>query len=606
MEAPPLQIPGATRQTLATPSTEQLIDRLEEAECQFLRFLGPADYTLPEVSRVQACPAGGWLLEGQKAIFWLPRLPVARKLDQQGHILEETAAPILKMQLDASGLRLAFAPPMGFVTDLIVWQLSLKLKEELTDLTSIETQGYFLWGSHTRYDRPSDLYLHLIHGWVYENRAPWPKYWKICAENDAHALYVSLCGLERITSKTLYRLFKKQLILSVLSRQAQDGCFYHGVVTDNMESHFRLNTGAMHLLLDAYSEYPSLKIEHAIEHGLGFLIQVADQLEIGPFFLHDSLEINSDGLHQRPSRYLKSRAFGKSESNMLVLNTHLDTTVAIARAASMLHHQDFSRLARAASRTAHTLLMHRPAEWLYRLFFYPIALSFLPKERALALPIWKRTLKRLGWKYLSEYLCYIKQYFPRFTMPGGYIDRHLSFLDLSPSYHSINLMDLVRFAVWFPEIDLKFLIKEAINFAYSSGLWEQWSEDKKKHHALGFWAEALYRLSLIDSDPIWRQLLAETMLRLETLELGQPPSLLGGNHETGIVSLFWRSEAIPATFRLADLSRSNKPELLLINPSSEAITVNLEEIAPLTWQGSHGEALSGLSKIPPKAWVIGR
>ena len=99
--------------------------------------------------------------------------------------------------------------PEGWTLDAVVWKLDdPALIDELMELAPVETQGYFLLGSHTRYGQPADLYRHLIHGWVYEDRYAWPHKRRICSENDAHALHLIFSGLQHATGKRIYGLLK--------------------------------------------------------------------------------------------------------------------------------------------------------------------------------------------------------------------------------------------------------------------------------------------------------------------------------------------------------------------------------------------------------------
>lgn len=574
-----------------------LKDEFELASCQFLRFLAPGEHALPGVTSLQTCPAGGWLLAGKES-FWLPRLPVARRLDQNGHILEEQLAPILGFRLGEQGLTVSLRPPSGWVVDVVFWHLSPKLKDELIHLSPLETQAYFLWGSHTQYQKPADLYLHLIHGWVYENRSCWPKYWKICSENDAHALYVLFSGLESATGKTLYRLFKQQLILSVLHRQAEDGGFYHGEWTDEMESHFRLVASAAHLLTDALEEYQDPTIEHALVKVTDFLSQQHDRLDCGVWFLHDSLEKSQEAMQKSPFSWLPSRAFGKSVSNMLVLNTHWDISLALARAVELLHRPKLP-LVEQANQATLAVLAARPGELWYRLAFALIALSFLPTARAASLPLWRRALKRLGWKYLIPNFHRLKHSIPRLVMPGGYLDRALSLKGISNAYQAINVMDLARLQAHFPKLTLFPYLHAAIEFTYASGLWQRWQEEEKSRYALGFWAEALRWVCESGEKacaPLCYQRLSETMVHLDRLALGQPPSLLGGNGESRIPPFSWRAEPVPENLRVADLGC----ELLLVNTGETPVSFEPAAIACLDW------GTKGACTLIPGAWMVGR
>ena len=598
---PPLS-PIARRESKGSPTHFCLTDRLAEGECRFLRFQAPGSHTFPGVAAVHSCPAGGWLLGGEDTCFWLPRLPVARRLDGDGHILEEKPAPVADIGLDAEGLTITLAPETGWVADLVVWRLTPGLRWELTELAPVETQSWFLWGSHTAYSRPADLYLHLIHGWVYENRANWPKYWKICSENDAHALYVLFSGLFRATGKGIYQLFKQQLIRSVLARQADDGGWYHGEWTDRMESHFRLHTSALHLLQDAWEECGDAEVAEALRRGAEFLLARADHLDEGIWFLHDSLELSEASMRESPFVWLPSHAFGKSVSNMLVLNSHWDTTVAIDRAAA-LSGDAWREAVAAANRATAQVLVARPAEALYRLAFGLIALSFLPTERAAALPLWRRALKRVGWKYLIPRFHHLKRRFPRLVMPGGYLDRALSLKGISTAYQAINVMDLVRLHARFPELNLRPVIDAAIDFTHRSGLWERWGEDRRTRYAYGFWAEALHRLALLDDDMGVRRRLAATLMRMAALNLGLPPGLLGGDRERGQPpgSALLR---VPAPLRIVDLSREGRPEYLVLNPGREAVAW-APDTTGLRWFDGEGRPVAA-SVLQPGRWWLGR
>ncbi len=602
MKQNPHLSPIARRESEASPTHARLTDWLAENECRFLRFQAPGRHTFPGVVAVRTCPAGGWLLEGRDTCFWLPRMPVARRLDADGHILEEKPAPVAGIDLDAEGLILTLAPETGWVADLVAWRLTPGLRRELTELAPIETQAYFLWGSHTTYSRPADLYLHLIHGWVYENRASWPKHWKICSENDAHALYVLFSGLFRATGKGIYQLFKQQLIRSVLVRQADDGGWYHGEWTDRMESHFRLHTSALHLLQDAWEESGDTEVAEGLRRGAEFLLERADRLDKGIWFLHDSLELSESSMRESPFAWLPSRAFGKSVSNMLVLNSHWDTTVAIDRAAA-LSGDAWRETVAAANQATAQVLAARPAEWLYRPAFGLIALSFLPTEHAAALPLWQRALKRVGWKYLIPRFHHLKRRFPRLVMPGGYLDRALSLKGISTAYQAINVMDLVRLHARFPELNLRPLIDAAIDFTHRSGLWARWGEDRRTHYAYGFWAEALHRLALLDDDMGVRRRLAATLMRMETLRLGLPPGLLGGDRERGqpVGATF---PPMPAPLRIVDLSREGRPEYLVLNPAREPVAW-VPDTAGLRWFDAEGRPVAE-SILQPGRWWLGR
>ena len=66
----------------------------------------------------------------------------------------------------------------------------------------------------------------------------------------------------------------------------------------------------------------------------------------------------------------------------MVLNTHLDTNIAMERyrrVSGDTRHDELILSARASTRAVLDL---RPAEWLYRLLYWAIGLTFLPTDQA--------------------------------------------------------------------------------------------------------------------------------------------------------------------------------------------------------------------------------
>ncbi|MBK8992653.1 MAG: hypothetical protein IPM40_13655 [Gammaproteobacteria bacterium] len=377
------------------------------ARCLFFRGLANERLRIAGCFRLESCAAGGWLLLGRGAgmpAYWLPAFVIARRTNSQNQILEERAATLLKFDIDSGGIAVAFTSASDDCTlDAPVWRFEDDdLVEELRTLYPVETQGHFLLGSHTRYDKPADLYRHLVHGRVYEDRYAWPHNRRICSENDAHALYLVFSGLQQATGKRIYALLKAQLLLSVLSRQDEDGGFRHGEWTDNMESHYRLHCSAMHLMMDALSEDDDPAVRSALARGMAFIADKHDTTDAGPWFYHDELETTEDGMRGAPFRWWPGRAMGKSPQNMLVLNTQLDTLVALERYGTLTGDAQYASLVESGYRASLAVLELRPMEWLYRLVFSAVDLTLMPTEQAMRLPLWQRLWKRIGWQRSSR------------------------------------------------------------------------------------------------------------------------------------------------------------------------------------------------------------
>ncbi|MGX2039764.1 hypothetical protein ACWJKU_06470 [Methylocaldum sp. MU1018] len=614
-------IDGACRRREVAEDGETILDRWDDegSSCLFFRRTGRGDRIVvrsPPGYRLVKAAAGGWIFQSAgQPLYWWPELPKLRRLDGDGHILAEMDAPLSTLELAPEGLAVGVETPQGWTLDFLVWRLARadSMLAELAEIPPSESRPRFLWGSHGQYRYPADVYLHLIHGWVYENRYGWPHRWRICSENDAHALYVTLCGLEKATGKRIYRLLKTQLVLSVIARQGSDGGWRHGEWTDGMESHYRLHCSGMHLLLDALSETADKAIQESLTKAAEFIAKQSDSPDVGVWFLHDELEHSVEKLRQGPFKWISSRALGKSESNMLVLNTQLDTIVALDRYRDLTGDTRFQPAVEKAKDAVVAVLRRKPAEWLYRPVFRAIRLTFLPASEAQSLPVHLKVLKRLGWKYLIPLLPWIKSKFPRLVMPGGYIDRELTLKTWAHDYQAINLMDLLRFQRRFPQDGLTAIIGQGMNFVQTSGIRGRWEELNNKRYALGFWAEALYHACTQSEEMTYRAWLAEALLALERLNSGVPPSVLGANAEVVAPNRQMPCPgALDGRLLVANLSTPQRIEFLIANPSAAPLDCTLTfppefdlAVKP-AWQDSNGHPVpESFLQVPAKGWVRG-
>ena len=593
-----------------------------QASACFLRILATeamqANICLGGGYQLDTCLAGGWLLtpaDPAQTSYWIPQPPHLRTMDQDGHILSHCVAQISGTTLSASKLGLSIEIPAKHSLDIVVWRLPANEPDLILDLQSLnnlEKQRYFLWSSHTAYSRPSDLYLHLVNGHIYENHSVWPRYWRVCSELDAYALYVTLSGLLRATGKRLYDLLRTQVVFSVIHRQSSDGGWYHGEWTDGMESHYRLHAGGMHMLAAYCEETHDPQACAALKLAATFAAAKTDRLDAGMWYLHDSLEQDAETLKKYPFRHAPSQVLGKSISNLLVLNTHLDTNIAMERHRRISGDDRHAELINSARATSRSVLALRSAEWLYRPIFRAIGLTFLPTRQASALPLHLRAIKRIAWKYLLPLLPRIKARFPRLVMPGGFIERDLAQYGLSARYQPVNTMDLIRTRRLFDETGMDALIEESFAFTQKSGIKERWKEFKgKEDDSLGFWAESLYHLCLAEPSATYRIWLAEAMMDLEDNKLGQSPSLLGGNSEA-VSPAFQHPCPSPsdARLRLANLGRESVLELLIINPAHHSISLQWERApdGPMDWSywdGTMRPVAESRLEIPARGWLHG-
>lgn len=607
----------ASRNRGSSSGLDLVLDVLahDHACCLSLRAVGPGTLRLAVVgfAGLEKLAAGGWLISlGGAATrhYWLPVAPRLHRFERQGRMLADRDVEPADFGLEHGQLEVAYDVPSDSVLDCVIWELPPAIAAELRALEPLEGQGCFLWGSHTVFKRPADLYRHLVHGLVYEDRYEWPKRWRICSENDAHALYVVCSGLGRATGKRLYALLKTQLLLAVLERQGGDGGYRHGTWTDDFEAHYRLHASAMHMFMDALDEKPDDALRNALDRAVAFAASQVDDTSLGSWFLHDELEKSAAALDRGPFRWIPSTVFGKSPSNMLVLNTHLDLLVALDRHAELTATSRHAALIESARKAALTVLALAPASGLYALVCRCVDLTVLPTPSAARLPLPWRAVKRLAREYLVPRLPDVKTRYPRLVMPNGYVDRALSIRNWSHRYLGINAMDLARAGGRFPS-DTAFVItaRNALRYALRSGLAERWREQSADHYAIGFLTEAYCRMCALDADMDWRAGLATQLLAMEELRLGFPPTLLGCNGE----ATPWRSQVpcpSPATSRLrvATLSSPWGPEYLVLNVGRSAVTPDWLRPPPaaLTWMNPDGSAVDADAPLEPGAWRLAR
>jgi hypothetical protein len=420
-----------------------------------------------------------------------------------------------------------------------------------------------------------------------------------------------LSGLERATGKRLYDLIKKQIVYSVIARQAEDGGWYHGEWTDCMESHYRLVNAAI-LMLTAYvEEHEDGVARRSLEKAVSFVAARAHKLDVGVWFVHDSLEGSPEGMGKYPFAWSSSNALGKTTTNMLILNTHLDTTIALDRYAQATGDRQYQALVGSAREATRAVLGLCPVEWLYRTIFKILDLTLLPKEAAKRLPLHVRIVKRIGWKYLAPSLHRFKSIFPRLVMPNGFIDRSLCQKGFSTRYQSVHVWDLVRYTRRFPDDSFGSILKRAVEYTHHGSIREHWKESPERQDALGFWVETLYHLCLIDPDPKLRHWLAEAVIDAEKVGLGLPPSVLGGNNEAiGVEEQSPCPSPADLGLRVVNLSRSEHAGYLVVNPTNQPLQLGWQ-IAPeqaIAWLDQDGLPFPQDIQTPVVArhgWVMG-
>lgn len=571
---------------------------------------GTSQWQLPAGYQVRTSPSGGYLLLdpgcAESTRYWIPFSPRRLKRDAKGRLLSVQPEVVSGVAAADGQLTLHLEGGDG-ETEIVVWALPGVGSPDKG--SALERSAWYMLGSHTVVGGRVDVYRHMVSGTVFENRVAWPNQWRVFSENDAHALHLILGGWVRASGDPMLRALREQVMQAVLARQSEDGGFRHGEWTQVMESHYRLHCSAMHLMMDALAESDDPSLSKALSAAAGFLARQVVSLGFGHWVLHDELEHSVELMKLGPFKWVPSTVFDKAESNMLVLNSHLDGLIALDRYAEVSGDRQFEPLVTSGRASTRAVLELKPAQALYRGLMWLIELTFLPAERARALPVWKRALKRLSWKYLIPRLPDIKSRFPRLVMPGGYIDRELSLRTWANDYHAINLMDLARYLRRFDEPVVRKVLQDGLAFTRRSGILERWRELDYQKYALGFWAEALYHVCTVFPNAAYRHWLAEAMLVLEEMQMGQPPSLLGANPEAVPVLLQTPCpEPADQGLRVANLGRRGAPELLVVNAGTapRPLVWARPPVEPVHFVDADGRPAGDAPVVPAGGWLWGR
>ncbi len=582
------------------------------ARCLFIRATQPDNtsiqVTLTGDYRLQSCPLGGWLLlsHDSEAIYWIPRLPSLRTLDEHERIMTETAVSLHDLDLTPQAASVTFKFPAMQSFDWVIWRFtgnSANWLSELETALTPELQAYFIYASHTTTQSPADLYLHLVHGHIYGNHWAWPKKRKICDELDAYALYLIMAGLGRSTCKILHTLLRKQVVVSVIDRQEIDGGFRHGEWTDLHETHNRLVNGAIHLLAAEAQLSRDPAVMHSLRAAGDYISHQIDRTKSGAWFLHDSLELSEETISHYPFNTVASNWLGKSRANLLILNTHMDCTIALDRYRQVTGDNRYTELvdsARAATRAA---LEARPADWLYRPLMHLIGLTLLPKKEQAALNLPLRILKRLTWKYLTPNWHRIKSIYPRFIMPCGFVDRSLGQEGYSHRYQSVHVMDLARYKRCFPSDNVDEVLNGAIQFTVQSHITKFWKENLDSRDSLGFWVEGLQQICASQMNEVCIARLAEAALDMLDAGIGLPPSVLGSNAEIVEPSKHMPCPA-PTDDRLRTICLAHQLSwaCVVLNPSEVELPLDFYANLPknLVWQTA---TIKNVKSIPSRGWA---
>lgn len=383
-----------------------------------------------------------WIsVQKTKKAFLIPTLPVTRQWDDAGKIICESANHYVRY--DDRFIIFEVQPVSSGSFEIIVLEAPNQWIPDLYTLYENGFKKYALTGPWVTISPLLDCWKFMVDSKIYEYREGISREASARFRSQQAALFLyKLLAVQEEHARELVKIIKDEIAYCVLLDIEDDGRWVHGCWTDEMETHVRFQTDGIHLLIDHYEETGEPVFLEKALLAAGYLLSLTDTLRGGAlWFLHDTLELGNRYIHP----VIKSRAFGKSESNILCLNTHLSALCALARLYEQTKRDDLKTAVDSGLKAARMVLESERGRSLHGILFYLVDLSFDKPHKwsKRKFPGMKGALKiALGYG-ARRLLPYAKKAFPRILMPNGFTTRHLSLPHESFHYHIVNVYDML-------------------------------------------------------------------------------------------------------------------------------------------------------------------
>lgn len=333
-------------------------------------------------------------------------------------------------------------------------------------------------GSDLEASLPKDLPIYFRDGILIDRRNNTPM------EMDGYSIYLALKALEKAYG-TSYRAERKALVDAITRRmQARGGFWSHGAATGSEgEIHMRFTSAALRLLIEAFKDgllADSSMIIEALRRHLSY----SEPLNSGTWFLHDSFE--KGGTTSRGWIWpIRNSVWGSSDTNCLVLNTHLDTLVTILQVLRCVDLNDGDRLYLVSqSRSGIAALKSALSSnsgylWSYFASLDSAVRSLLFQTYSYPSLLAKVARKAFIWMYFRARRR-LRSKLPGYVFPDGYLERDVGLYGTGFNYHVVNAWDLAKFVIQikeygFADADLfdtcERLIDRGLEYAIKSSYW---------------------------------------------------------------------------------------------------------------------------------------
>lgn len=431
--------------------------------------------------------------------FWIPRLPQKRAYDALGHVVDED---IVQWELRRNNGQVELLIE-GDSDDRIEFSVLFFSKDsnitihDILNPTDIERKTvrsyhFYYTAGHTQF---WDCY---INGRIYEKRFTAYKKYRWFCEQCSFQFYNHLRYLYLQTGKCLYHCLCEIIAYSILVayRRQLPG---HGLWTDLNEIHFRFRLDGVELLLRFFQQNKRPVFWETAVTAVSSVLSFGDSLNNnGVWFLHDSLEAKEEyrKKHYREG-FVNSRFLGKSKSNTLCLNTHIQTLNILHLFRRIDAKDEYANYLHRGTDSLLSALDTQNGELGYRLIYQ--TRDFLQQK---LMRQKNRIIRKCYHRYmllLRKYILpVIKKFFPRLYMPDGFIERDLCAGGVNEFYHFFTLRDLVILYSQSRDPKLYPLIEKSIRYTCESQYLQFYF--KEIDHRANIMIETLWLFFLVSQD----------------------------------------------------------------------------------------------------------
>ncbi|MHC5060904.1 MAG: D-glucuronyl C5-epimerase family protein [Planctomycetota bacterium] len=404
-------------------------------------------------------------------LLWMPKDPVSRVYDDNGRIESTTESPF-EVNCNHSSVRMTVEISPGRKTELavVIFKTGVEtFTREILDCSPIELRKV-VRSNWFYYEGVKNVWDYFVNGVFFScrhkvDKKAWP------GQNIPFALYHYLDFLHKRTKKQIYRLLCDLIAYSVMLSLPDNGRWRHGTWTDIIETHMVHQVAGINIFLSYYKRTArSIFLEKA-KKAMDYLLSIADDFsETETWFLHDSLETNwADAILFYD--LFDSAAFGKSRSNTLCINSHINTLTALHELNRIEPSDKYSACFEKGLSALKKVLNANPCGFLYWSVYR--LRDFLMRLCMKTENIVAKKLNKVWTLVLRKHLLpFLKKRFPRLVMPNGFIERDLSYSAMSDFYHFRNIEDILILYNLTRDDRLFDIVKKSVKYTVDSGLVE--------------------------------------------------------------------------------------------------------------------------------------